>query len=214
MDINQLKDLGNKQFNDGNFKKAIEFFNQAIDIDPNNHVLFSNRSAAHLSVGNGKEALSDANKCVELNPTWIKGWGRKGASLHMLKKYDESVEAFNKGLEIDPDSLYLKSGLDLVLKDQNKSHAQPNMNKMMEKLMGNPNINNKMSDPDFIKKIYEYQKNPLAMMKDKEMMEIFGNIMGEISKDNNNDNNEELVDIGDESDDTDDDTEEDTEGTQ
>jgi len=206
-----LKDLGNKQFNDGNFKEAIDFFNQAIEIDPNNHVLYSNRSAAQLSVGNGQEALNDANKCVELNPTWLKGWGRKGASLHMLKKYDQSIEAFNKGLEIDQDSLYLKSGLDLVLKDKKQTNAPPNMNKMMEKLMGNTNINNKMSDPDFIKKIYEYQKNPLAMMQDKEMMDIFGNIMGEISTDNNNNNNnnEELVNMGDDTDDTDDDTDED-----
>jgi len=29
-------------------------------------------------------ALDDANKTVELNPGWSKGYGRKGAALHGL----------------------------------------------------------------------------------------------------------------------------------
>lgn len=57
-------------------------FTEAIKIDPQNHVLYSNRSGAHASMKNFNEALEDANKTTEIKPDWAKGWGRKGAALH------------------------------------------------------------------------------------------------------------------------------------
>jgi stress-induced-phosphoprotein 1 len=47
MSANELKDLGNKAFAAKDYDKAIDLFTQAIAVDPKNHVLFSNRSAAH-----------------------------------------------------------------------------------------------------------------------------------------------------------------------
>ncbi|EGO01556.1 hypothetical protein SERLA73DRAFT_131911, partial [Serpula lacrymans var. lacrymans S7.3] len=45
-DANALKDQGNKAFAAKDYDKAIELFSKAIALDPQNHVLFSNRSAA------------------------------------------------------------------------------------------------------------------------------------------------------------------------
>ena len=42
-------------------------------MDPSNHVLFSNRSAAHASQGDYAAALEDARKTVELKPDWWAG---------------------------------------------------------------------------------------------------------------------------------------------
>lgn len=51
---------------------------QAITIDPDNHVLYSNRSAAYLKSDSKSKALWDAQKCVELQPEWAKGYSRLG----------------------------------------------------------------------------------------------------------------------------------------
>lgn len=59
-----------------------ELFSKAIEIEPSNHVLYSNRSGAYTSLKNFDKALEDANKVVEIKPDWVKGWGRKGAALH------------------------------------------------------------------------------------------------------------------------------------
>ena len=59
-------------------------FSQAIELEPSNHVLYSNRSGAYASKKDFESALDDAEKTIEIKPEWAKGWGRKGSALHGL----------------------------------------------------------------------------------------------------------------------------------
>jgi stress-induced-phosphoprotein 1 len=126
-----LKDLGNKAFAAKDYDKAIDLFSQAIAVDPNNHVLWSNRSAAKAGKKDWSGALADADEvhffiylivihiptehvqCIKLNPAWGKGWARKGAALHGARKYDEAITAYNTGLALE-DSPALRKGLQEV----------------------------------------------------------------------------------------------------
>ena len=67
-----MKNKGNQALKAGNTEEAIQHYSSAIDLDPNNHVLYSNRSAAYCALKDYKEALKDAEKTVELKPDWIK----------------------------------------------------------------------------------------------------------------------------------------------
>lgn len=71
---------------------------QAISRDGQNHVFFSNRSAAYLSQGAAASALSDARRVITLKPDWPKGYSRAGAALFSLKRYDESLSMYNDGM--------------------------------------------------------------------------------------------------------------------
>jgi stress-induced-phosphoprotein 1 len=55
-------------------------FTQAIAIEPENHVLYSNRSAVYAATSEYQKALDDANKATEIKPDWAKGWSRKGTA--------------------------------------------------------------------------------------------------------------------------------------
>lgn len=63
---------------------ASDKFTQAIAIEPNNHILYSNRSAVYAAQSEYQKALDDANKATELKPDWAKGWSRKGAAARGL----------------------------------------------------------------------------------------------------------------------------------
>lgn len=108
--INALKEKGNKALAAENFEDAIAAYSEAIGLDPTNHVLFSNRSAAYAKAGKYELALKDADQTIVLNPTWSKGYSRKGSALSYLQKYVEAFEVYQKGLEIDPNNAALQQG--------------------------------------------------------------------------------------------------------
>uniref|UniRef100_A0A672K671 Tetratricopeptide repeat protein 28-like n=1 Tax=Sinocyclocheilus grahami TaxID=75366 RepID=A0A672K671_SINGR len=56
----------------GDFQKAVKLYGEALRADPQNCILYSNRSAAHLKLGQYQTALDDAVKARLLNPKWPK----------------------------------------------------------------------------------------------------------------------------------------------
>lgn len=62
-----LKDEGNKAFQARDYDKAIELFSKAIDLEPQNFVLWSNRSAAKAAKKQYSAALEDAEKVRPLH---------------------------------------------------------------------------------------------------------------------------------------------------
>jgi stress-induced-phosphoprotein 1 len=52
-----LKEKGNSAFQAGDFEEARRWFSEGIAVDGRNHVLYSNRSAAHAGLGQYTEAL-------------------------------------------------------------------------------------------------------------------------------------------------------------
>ena len=95
--VDSVKAKGNACMASKDFEGAVNWYSKGIEMDPSNHVLYSNRSAAYLSAGKGEEALKDADKCVELNGTWPTGYCRKGAALQFLRRYKDAVSAFEEG---------------------------------------------------------------------------------------------------------------------
>ena len=47
-------------------------------------------------------ALKDAEKCIELDPTFVKGWARKGSAHQQMKEYHKALDAFQQGLKLEP----------------------------------------------------------------------------------------------------------------
>ncbi|KAI9889062.1 MAG: Hsp90 cochaperone [Vezdaea aestivalis] len=109
-----LKAEGNKAFVAKDYPEAIDKFSKAIELDPTNHVLYSNRSACYASLKDFPKASDDAVKTTELKPEWSKGWGRKGAALHGLRDLEGSKAAYEKALELDSSNAQAKSGLSAV----------------------------------------------------------------------------------------------------
>eukprot|EP00659_Diplonema_papillatum_P012423 gene12423-19213_t len=103
--VAELKEFGNKAYQDGAYREAVTWFTDAIAIEPSNHMLYSNRSAANLNVAGGLDevlllALLDAEKCITLKPSWFKGHSRKGDVLVAMGKFAQAAEAFRKSLAL------------------------------------------------------------------------------------------------------------------
>ncbi|XP_016985697.1 stress-induced-phosphoprotein 1 [Drosophila rhopaloa] len=108
--VNELKEKGNQALNAEKFDEAVAAYTEAISLDGQNHVLYSNRSAAFAKAGKFQEALEDAERTIILNPTWPKGYSRKGAAAAGLHDYMKAFEAYNEGLKYDPQNAILLQG--------------------------------------------------------------------------------------------------------
>ena len=43
-------------------------------------------------------------QCIKLNPTWSKGYARKGAALHGAKRLDDAIKAYEEGIKLEGDN--------------------------------------------------------------------------------------------------------------
>jgi DnaJ family protein C protein 7 len=105
-DVNDLKstlsilakDTGNNFLKNGNVDKAISMYSIAIECTPENHLLYSNRSAAYQSKNMWREALNDAEKCVHICNTFPKGYVHMGRSQVQLKRWNDAESTVNMAL--------------------------------------------------------------------------------------------------------------------
>lgn len=133
---------------------------------PSQHVLFSNRSAALASLERYDDALADARKCVELAPTWAKGYSRLGLALFKLGKGEEAAEAYEKGLELEPDNEALKAGLADATRALNAKDGDGLFGpSFLAKLAADPSTRGLAGDAEFARMLAEVRRDPSAMSK-------------------------------------------------
>jgi len=117
----ERKAKGNAAFLAGCFEEAA--LTVAIALAPNNHILYSNRSAARASLHRYADALADAQKTIELRPDWAEGYSRLGTAHLGLGAATIAVAAYAKGLALEPDNEGLKVGLEDAKKERKEMKA-------------------------------------------------------------------------------------------
>lgn len=170
-----------------------EKFSQAIELDPENHVLYSNRSGAYASLRDYDKALADADKTTELKPDWAKGWGRKGTALHGQGDLVGAKDAFDEALKLEPTNAQAKAGLAAVEKaieaeaegDGAGAGGLPNLfndPQLISKLAANPKTSSYLADPQFMAKLRTLAKNPQAMgqdmLSDPRLLQVMSVLLG------------------------------------
>ncbi|KAK6496874.1 Hsp90 cochaperone [Arthrobotrys musiformis] len=195
-----LKAQGNAAFSAKDFPKAIDFFTQAIELDPTNHVLFSNRSGSHASLKDFEEALKDATKCTEIKPDWSKGWSRKGAALHGTGDLIGAIDAYEEALKLDANNATAKQGLNSVHEAIRREQERDGVRgppgggpggmgldslfgdpMLIPKLAANPKTRDLVQDPEVLAKLQKLKSNPTdisSVLGDPQMMTILAAILG------------------------------------
>ena len=90
----ELRTKANKMYSSGQLGEAMQLYNRAFNLAPNDHLVLSNRSITHLKMGNALAALEDAQMAVALRPDWPKGYLRRGSALKNLGRHEEALQDF------------------------------------------------------------------------------------------------------------------------
>ncbi|KAM3474422.1 hypothetical protein MY5147_004277 [Beauveria neobassiana] len=97
-----LKNQGNKAFAAGDFPAAIKFYSQAIELNDKEATFYTNRAQAYIKTEAFGYAIIDAGKAIELNPTLVKAYYRRGLARTAILRPKEAVNDFKECVRLDP----------------------------------------------------------------------------------------------------------------
>lgn len=165
MSAEDFKQKGNQALQSGNAAEAIKFYTEGLKIDPNNHILYSNRSAAYAKINRFNDSINDANKVIEINPQFWKGYSRKGNALIGLRKFEDALKTFQEGLNACPDTPQLQQGLQQAFQMHQETVASSKIAKLFDgdvvaRAKGYPECASFADTPAFKEKIKQIQQNP------------------------------------------------------
>ncbi len=92
----------------------MSYFSQAIHLDPTDVTCLAIRSSAYQKKGDLLSALHDADRTIQLQPSYARGYIRKACVLRALKDYSAEVDTYLQGLQYCPNDETLLKGLSLA----------------------------------------------------------------------------------------------------
>ncbi|KAH7686826.1 TPR-like protein [Dioscorea alata] len=138
---------------------------------------YSNRAACYTWLGAWAEGLKDAQKCIELDPSFSKGYIRKGTILFFIEDYDKALEAYQEGLKHNPNDQDLmdkvQSCVEQIKRTMGKSTLPAELHERWGKVIQDTEIQNILSDPIMQSVLHDLQENPslaLHHLKDPQVM--------------------------------------------
>jgi stress-induced-phosphoprotein 1 len=129
MSAESMKEKGNAEFKNGNYEKAIEFYTYATEMDPKNHIYYTNRSMCYAQMKKWDKSLRDADKAVQIKVDWEKGHYRRGVALTNLNQPKEAFEAFQACLNIQPSNEDFKKAAEQAKRDMYKGMTAAEIDK-------------------------------------------------------------------------------------
>ncbi|XP_043717086.1 hsp70-Hsp90 organizing protein 3-like [Telopea speciosissima] len=158
------REKGNECFKQQKYPEAVKHYTEALRRNPKDPRVYSNRAACYTKLGAMPEGLKDAEKCIELDPTFSKGYTRKGAIQFFMKEYDKALETYQEGLKHDPKNQELLDGVRRCVEQINKTNrgdiSPEELKERQAKAMQDPEIQNILSDPIMRQVLADFQENP------------------------------------------------------
>lgn len=150
------KTKGNECFQRGDYPTAIRHYTEAIKRNPDDAKLFSNRAACYQKLAEFKMASDDASECIKREPTFVKGYIRKGLALVAMKRSSDAAEEFQKALDLDPNNAEALDGY-------RKAIGSTDPEEMRKRALNNPEVQEILKDPAMQLILQQGQSDPKAL---------------------------------------------------
>ncbi|KRZ67960.1 Small glutamine-rich tetratricopeptide repeat-containing protein beta, partial [Trichinella papuae] len=164
----QLKTEGNQLMQQGEFRKALEKYNEAIKLFKN-PTFFCNRAAAFSKLEGHQMAVQDCLKAIQMDSNYGKAYGRLGLAYSCMNRYTDAVNAYKKALELDPDNESFINNLNIAEERLRNPGNQGNSNPTMRGFF--PELSTLVNNPEFFNVLSNIMEQP-------PMREFMSSIMG------------------------------------
>jgi len=95
------KELGNRCYQNGEYAEAIKHYISAIEQNSGEYTLYSNVAASYLKLTLYRMAHDYCDRCIALNPNFVKAYLRKAMCLEFERNFSEARITLEKARRID-----------------------------------------------------------------------------------------------------------------
>ncbi|GAA5940908.1 hypothetical protein JCM3775_006845 [Rhodotorula graminis] len=162
------REEGNTAFRQGDFASAVTHYAESIKRNPDDPRGFTNRAAAYTKLMALPEALKDAEKAIEMDPTFVKGYIRKSHVLFAMKEFDKALAAVELAAEKDTAQAHTKEITQQFAKvTQNMASARAGESdeQAYARAMRDPEVQQIMADPAFQSILQQAQQDPASLQQ-------------------------------------------------
>ena len=107
-------------------------------------------------------ALKDAEKCLQLDPVFVKAYFRKGTIHSLMKEHHKALAAFDEGLKIDPTNKDCIEGKQKTLMAVQMGMHEKGDENQVRHAMSDPEIQAILRDPRITQVLKDLQENPMS----------------------------------------------------
>jgi tetratricopeptide (TPR) repeat protein len=155
----------------GKHEEAIDAYNKALSLKPDNAAVHNNLGNNFRDQGKMEEAIDSYNKALSLKPDYADAYYNLGNALQDQGKMDEAIDAYNKALSLKPDNAFVYNNMGNILRDQGKhEEAIDAYNKALSLKPDNPvvynNMGNNLRDQGKLDKAIETYNKALSVKHD------------------------------------------------
>src|SRR5579863_8913897 len=93
---------GNANYDKGLSDRAIEDFDQAIKLNPNDAEAFYGRGSAYYQKGNDERALQEYDQAIKLRSDYTNAYNNRGYIYFKRGDLDRAIQDFDSAIKLDP----------------------------------------------------------------------------------------------------------------
>ncbi|KAI0118768.1 hypothetical protein GGR51DRAFT_131927 [Nemania sp. FL0031] len=105
--LDRMKEEGNADYKAGRWQAAFDKYTSALEIDPTNRgtnsKLLQNRALCQVKLKNYDGAITDCERAVALDPSYLKARKTKANALGQAERWEDAVREWKKIQELDPE---------------------------------------------------------------------------------------------------------------
>jgi tetratricopeptide (TPR) repeat protein len=110
-DVQSYIDQGVKSSQAGRYDQALQAFDQALKLKPNDPALLTYKGIVYYAKGNNSQAMQLFDQAIKLNPNFARAYYQRGMIYQAQEKYAQAVTELQKakslGYGIDPDFIIM-----------------------------------------------------------------------------------------------------------
>ncbi len=98
----RYKKLGERALEKGEYKEALQYFDQAVYINSKSSIAWTKKAAAEIYLQKLDDALESINEALNLDRKNSDAWFNKGLVFDKRRKYDEALSYYENALRYNP----------------------------------------------------------------------------------------------------------------